>query len=82
MNTKVVKLMKTYNFYIGHFFICQNICEHCSQNLHMSHVVYETLREMCNICEQYYYHFVGWRNDQYKSCMPWWVVQLWYSSLF
>jgi hypothetical protein len=45
-------------------------------------MVYETLWEMCNICEQCYYHFVGWRNDQYKNCRPWWVVQLWYSSLF
>jgi hypothetical protein len=22
------------------------------------------------------YHFVRWRNDQNKSCRPWWVLQL------
>ena len=82
MNTKVVQLMNIYNFYFGHFFIWQILSTHCSLILHMSHIVYKTLWEMCHICEQCHYHFVIWRNDQYKSCRSWWVIQLWYLSLF
>ena len=82
MNIKVVKLMNIYNFYFGHFFIWQILSTHYSLILHISHIVYKTLREMCHICEQCHYHFVIWRNDQYKSCRSWWVIQLWYLSLF
>ena len=28
--------------------------------------IYETIREICKFCEQCYYHFIGWRNDQNK----------------
>ena len=38
--------------------------------------------EKCKICEQHYYHFLRWRNDQNKSCKSWWVVQLSCSWLF
>ena len=38
--------------------------------------------EICKICEQCYYHFLRWRNDQNKSCTSWWVVQLSCSWLF
>ena len=82
MITKVVQLMNIYNFYFGYFFIWQILSTRCSLILHMSHIVYKTLWEMCHICEQYHYHFVMWRNDQYKSCRSWWVIKLWYLSLF
>ena len=28
------------------------------------------------------YHFILLRNNQYKSCRSWWVIQLWYLSVF
>ena len=28
------------------------------------------------ICEQYYYYYVGWTNDQNKLCRSWEVIQL------
>jgi hypothetical protein len=82
MNTKVVQLMNMYNFYFDHFFIWQILSIHCSLILHMFHIIYITLREMCHIYEQCRYHFVVWRNDQYKSCRSLWVIQLWYLSRF
>ena len=48
----------------------------------MSLIVYETIWEICKIYEQCYYHFLGWTNDQNKSCTSWWVVQLSCSWLF
>ena len=47
-----------------------------------SFIVYGTIRERCKFYEQCYYHFVGWRNDQNKSCRSWWVIQLLCSWLF
>ena len=50
--------------------------------LHISLIVYETIREICKICEQYYYHFIGWRNDQNKSCRSQKVMKHCSSQLF
>jgi hypothetical protein len=37
--------------------------------------------EIWGFLNNVYFHFIGWRNDQNKSCRPWWVLQLWYAWL-
>ena len=81
VNLKVVELITIYNFYFGHVFMCQSISKHCSQ-IHIWLIVSWTIREACWFVNNVYYHFVRWRNNQNKSCRSWWVIQLWYSSLF
>ena len=81
MNIKVVELITIYNFYFGHYFIWQSISKHCLQ-IHISLIVSWTIRETCWFVNNVYYHFVRWRNNQNKSCRSWWVIHLWYSSLF
>ena len=70
MNIKVLELIKIYNFYFGHLSIRQSGSMHCSQ------IYLFTIREICKICEQCYYHCIWWRNDYNKSYRSWWVLQL------
>ena len=44
--------------------------------IHLSHSCKWLIWKMYPIVNNVYYHFVGWRNYQYKSCKSRWVVQL------
>jgi hypothetical protein len=63
MNIKVVELIKIYNFYFGHFFIRQS-GSNIVHKIYISLIVYETIRVMCKIYGQCYYHYIRWPNDQ------------------
>jgi hypothetical protein len=48
---KIVELIKIYNFYFGHFFIWESGSNIVHKNLHISLIIYETIREICKIYE-------------------------------
>jgi hypothetical protein len=75
MNIKVKELIKIYNFYIGYFFIWQS-------GTNIVYKIYISTREIYNICEQYYYHYIRWTNNQNKSCRSWKVIELCSWQLF
>jgi hypothetical protein len=37
---------------------------------------HETIWEVYKICEECYYHYIEWANDQNKSCTYWEVMKL------
>ena len=84
MNTKVVELIKSTTFILVIFSSDKVIVTLFTNFTYLSYsnIVYETIREICEICEQWYYHFVGRRNNQNKSCRSCWVLQLLCSWLF
>ena len=50
--------------------------------IHLSHSYKWLIWKMYPIVNNVYYHFVGWRNYQYKSCKSRWFVQLCCWQLF
>jgi len=75
INNKVVELMKVYNFYFDHFLFNKMVVYIVHKSINLSHSLWNYKRDM-SIYEQFYYHFVGWSNDQNKSYRSWWVQQL------
>jgi transposase len=37
---------------------------------------------VCQICITYYNHCLKWQSGLNKVCRSWWIMKLWYSTLF